>query len=144
MAYQAIFERREIKYRITAQQKEELLQVMAPFMAADPYGHSTIRNVYFDTDSYRLIRRSIEKPAYKEKLRIRSYARPQADDAVFVELKKKYTVIMVTHNMQQAVRVSDKTAFFLMGELVEFGSTEQIFSMPRDRRTEEYITGRFG
>ncbi|MBR5534142.1 MAG: phosphate ABC transporter ATP-binding protein [Ruminiclostridium sp.] len=61
-----------------------------------------------------------------------------------VELKKKYTVIMVTHNMQQAVRVSDKTAFFLMGELVEFGSTEQIFSMPRDRRTEEYITGRFG
>ena len=61
-----------------------------------------------------------------------------------VELKKKYTVIMVTHNMQQAVRVSDKTAFFLMGELVEFGDTDQIFSMPRDKRTEEYITGRFG
>lgn len=61
-----------------------------------------------------------------------------------VELKKKYTVIMVTHNMQQAVRVSDKTAFFLMGELVEFGNTDQIFSMPKDKRTEEYITGRFG
>ena len=61
-----------------------------------------------------------------------------------VELKKKYTVIMVTHNMQQALRVSDKTAFFLMGELVEFGDTDQIFSMPRDKRTEEYITGRFG
>ena len=61
-----------------------------------------------------------------------------------VELKQNYTVVMVTHNMQQALRVSDKTAFFLMGELVEFGDTEQIFSMPRDKRTEEYITGRFG
>ena len=61
-----------------------------------------------------------------------------------VELKEKYTVIMVTHNMQQAVRVSDKTAFFLLGELVEFGDTDQIFSVPKDKRTEEYITGRFG
>ena len=61
-----------------------------------------------------------------------------------MELKEKYTVIMVTHNMQQAVRVSDKTAFFLLGELVEFGDTDQIFSVPKDKRTEEYITGRFG
>ena len=61
-----------------------------------------------------------------------------------VELKEKYTVIMVTHNMQQAARVSDKTAFFLLGELVEFGDTEKIFSTPTDKRTEEYITGRFG
>ena len=61
-----------------------------------------------------------------------------------VELKSKYTVIMVTHNMQQAARVSDNTAFFLLGELVEFGRTEQIFSTPRDKRTEDYITGRFG
>ena len=61
-----------------------------------------------------------------------------------VELKEKYTVVMVTHNMQQAARVSDKTAFFLLGELVEFGETDQIFSMPKDKRTEEYITGRFG
>ena len=61
-----------------------------------------------------------------------------------VELKETYTVIMVTHNMQQAVRVSDKTAFFLLGELVEFGDTDQIFSVPKDKRTEEYITGRFG
>lgn len=60
------------------------------------------------------------------------------------ELKKKYTIIIVTHNMQQAVRISDKTAFFLLGEVVEFGKTEQIFSMPRDKRTEDYITGRFG
>ena len=60
------------------------------------------------------------------------------------ELKSKYTVIMVTHNMQQAARVSDNTAFFLLGELVEFGKTEQLFSTPRDKRTEDYITGRFG
>ena len=61
-----------------------------------------------------------------------------------VELKKDYTIIMVTHNMQQAARISDNTAFFLLGELVEFGNTEQIFSMPKDKRTEDYITGRFG
>lgn len=61
-----------------------------------------------------------------------------------VELKKDYTVIMVTHNMQQAARISDKTAFFLLGEVIEFGDTEQMFSMPKDKRTEDYITGRFG
>ena len=61
-----------------------------------------------------------------------------------LELKDKYTIVMVTHNMQQAVRVSDYTAFFLLGELVEFGKTDDIFSQPRDQRTEDYITGRFG
>ncbi len=61
-----------------------------------------------------------------------------------VELKKKYTIIMVTHNMQQAARISDKTSFFLLGEIVEFGKTDEIFSMPKDKRTEDYITGRFG
>ena len=61
-----------------------------------------------------------------------------------MELKKDYTIVMVTHNMQQAARISDKTAFFLLGEMVEFGPTEKIFSMPQDRRTEDYITGRFG
>ena len=60
------------------------------------------------------------------------------------ELKKEYTVIMVTHNMQQAVRISDKTAFFLLGEMVEFGDTDQIFSAPKNRKTEDYISGRFG
>ena len=60
------------------------------------------------------------------------------------QLKKEYTIIMVTHNMQQAVRISDNTAFFLLGELVEFGETEKIFSIPRDKRTEDYLTGRFG
>ena len=61
-----------------------------------------------------------------------------------VELKNKYTIVMVTHNMQQATRISDKTAFFLLGEVVEYDDTEKLFSMPRDKRTEDYITGRFG
>ena len=61
-----------------------------------------------------------------------------------IELRKKYTIVMVTHNMQQATRVSDKTVFFLMGEIIEYGNTEQIFAMPKDKRTEDYITGRFG
>lgn len=59
-------------------------------------------------------------------------------------LKDKYTIVIVTHNMQQAVRISDRTAFFLLGEMVEAGATDQIFSMPADKRTEDYITGRFG
>ncbi len=61
-----------------------------------------------------------------------------------IEMKKKYTIVIVTHNMQQAARISDKTAFFLMGDMVEFDKTETLFSMPRDKRTEDYITGRFG
>jgi len=61
-----------------------------------------------------------------------------------MQLKEKYTIIIVTHNMQQAVRISDNTAFFLLGELVEFGDTEELFSGPQDKRTEDYITGRFG
>ena len=60
------------------------------------------------------------------------------------ELKKKYTVVVVTHNMQQAARVSDDTAFFLVGEMVEFDRTDNIFTRPKDKRTEDYITGRFG
>ena len=65
-------------------------------------------------------------------------------EELVMELKEKYTIVMVTHNMQQAVRVSDYTAFFLLGELVEFGKTDDIFSQPKDKRTEDYITGRFG
>ena len=61
-----------------------------------------------------------------------------------LELKEQYTRIIVTHNMQQAVRISDKTAFFLLGEMIEYGDTEKLFSMPNDKRTEDYITGRFG
>lgn len=65
-------------------------------------------------------------------------------EELVMELKEKYTIVMVTHNMQQAVRVSNHTAFFLLGELIEFGKTDDIFSQPKDKRTEDYITGRFG
>ena len=61
-----------------------------------------------------------------------------------MQLREKYTIVIVTHNMQQAVRISDNTAFFLMGELIEYGNTEQIFSQPGNKKTEDYITGRFG
>ena len=89
MAYQSVFQRYEIKYILTRPQKERIVAAMAPYMALDSYGRTTIRNVYFDTPDYRLIRRSIEKPVYKEKLRLRSYQQVRPGDPVFVELKKK-------------------------------------------------------
>lgn len=90
MAFQTVFKRYEIKYMITLEQKAKVLEAMKPYMKLDRYGRTTIRNIYYDTDTYLLIRRSIEKPAYKEKLRIRSYGRAEPDSTVFVELKKKY------------------------------------------------------
>ncbi len=90
MAYQAVFKRYEMKYMMTRRQKKAVLEAMLPYMKLDEFGHTTIRNVYFDTDNYILVRRSIEKPVYKEKLRIRSYKQAGAQDKVFIELKKKY------------------------------------------------------
>ena len=90
MASQTVFKRYELKYMLTLEQKERVLAAMAPYMALDKYGRTTIRNLYYDTDTYLLIRRSIEKPTYKEKLRIRSYHRADAHSGVYVELKKKY------------------------------------------------------
>ena len=94
MDYQAVFKRFELKYLLTQEQRTRVLHAMEPYMALDQYGRSTIRNIYFDTDSYRLIRHSIEKPVYKEKLRIRSYRRARPDSLVYVELKKKYDAIV--------------------------------------------------
>ncbi len=94
MAYQAVFKRYETKYLITLEQKQRILEAMEPHMALDRYGRTTIRNTYFDTENYRLIRRSIEKPVYKEKLRLRSYAQATPDSPVFVELKKKFKGIV--------------------------------------------------
>ena len=90
MAYQTVFKRYELKYMLTLEQKERVLAAMTPYMKLDKYGRTPIRNLYFDTDTYLLIRRSIEKTTYKEKLRIRSYNKADADSAVFVELKKKF------------------------------------------------------
>ncbi len=94
MAVQTVFKRYELKYLLTAQQKQAVLAAMAAHMEQDSYGRTTIRNIYFDTDNYRLIRRSIDKPAYKEKLRIRSYQQAGPGSTVFVELKKKHDSIV--------------------------------------------------
>lgn len=90
MSFQTVFKRYELKYMLTYEQKKKVLAAMEPYMKLDKHGRTTIRNLYYDTDTYLLIRRSIEKPTYKEKLRIRSYSKADADSTVFVELKKKY------------------------------------------------------
>lgn len=130
MAYQNVFERYETKYLITKSQKERLLAAMEPYMALDEYGRSTIRNIYYDTDSYRLIRHSIEKPAYKEKLRIRSYKQATPHSTVFVELKKKYQDVVYKrriplsedealawisgeHSLDHATQISREIDYFL-------------------------------
>lgn len=94
MTAQMTFKRYELKYLLTKQDKERLLAAMEPHMKLDSYGRTIIRNLYFDTDSFLLIRRSLEKPAYKEKLRIRSYQTAEPSDSVFVELKKKYKSVV--------------------------------------------------
>ena len=94
MAYQSTFQRYEIKYILTRPQKDALLDTMHPHMRLDQYGRVTIRNIYYDTPNYRLIRHSIERPIYKEKLRLRSYARVAPGGDVFVELKKKFKKVV--------------------------------------------------
>lgn len=94
MSYQTIFKRYELKYLITKEQQRELYQRMIEYMEADKFGKSTINNIYFDTPSKLLIRRSLDKPKYKEKLRVRSYGVANEDSTVFIELKKKYNGIV--------------------------------------------------
>lgn len=94
MAFQTVFKRYELKYLLSQEQKEKVQQAMEAYMAPDQYGKTTIRNIYLDTCDYRLIRHSIEKPVYKEKLRIRSYSQAKPDSTVFVELKKKYRKVV--------------------------------------------------
>lgn len=94
MSGQTVFKRYELKYMLSNKQKEKIVSAMAQYMKPDKYGKTTIRNLYFDTDTYLLIRRSIEKPTYKEKLRVRSYSRAEADSTVFVELKKKFKKVV--------------------------------------------------
>lgn len=99
MAVQTVFARYELKYLLTSQQKEKVLNEISSYMSLDKYGRTTIRNLYYDTEDYLLIRRSIEKPAYKEKLRIRSYSQTDSESAVFVELKKKYDGVVYKRRM---------------------------------------------
>ena len=109
MAVQTVFRRYELKYLLTQAQKETVLKAMQPYMTLDKYGRTTIRNLYYDTDSYLLIRRSIEKPAYKEKLRIRSYSQTDDNSTVFVELKKKYK--NVVYKRRTSLPYTDATAW---------------------------------
>lgn len=111
MGNQMIFKRYELKYLLTIQQKELLLKAMEPHMALDQYGHTTIRNIYYDTDNFRLVRHSIDHPAYKEKLRVRSYSQVKPEDQVFVELKKKYESVVYKRRMT----ISDKQAADWLG-----------------------------
>lgn len=94
MKNQMIFQRYEFKYRMTFPQYHAVLDAMAPHMVPDEYSHSSIRNLYLDTPEFRLIRRSLEQPVYKEKIRVRSYGRAGDQDPVFVELKKKYASVV--------------------------------------------------
>lgn len=115
MSYQMVFKRYELKYLLTARQKERALAVMEPYMALDNYGRTAIRNIYYDTDSFRLVRRSIEHPVYKEKLRVRSYGPAGPDDRVFVELKKKYHSVVYKRRLslpagQAALWLAGQTA----------------------------------
>lgn len=106
MAFQTVFKRHELKYMLTLEQKERVMQAMEPHMSLDEYGRATIRNIYFDTDNYRLIRHCMEGLEYKEKLRIRSYGKAEPDSVVFVELKKKYQSIVY----KRRVSLPEKTA----------------------------------
>ena len=94
----SVFKRYEVKYLITKKQKQALEKVMQDHMEPDAFGKSTIRNIYYDTPSKLLIRRSLDKPTYKEKLRVRSYAQAKEDSKVFIEIKKKYQGVVYKEN----------------------------------------------
>lgn len=106
MAIQTVFKRHEIKYVITEEQCEKLKELFTPYMRGDEYGNSTIKNVYFDTPSYLLIRNSIEKPVYKEKLRLRGYGDISSTSPVFLEVKKKYKGVVY----KRRVRLTESDA----------------------------------
>ena len=113
MAFKTVFNRYELKYLLTQEQKEKIVNAISEYMALDNYGKSTIRNLYFDTENYRLIRRSLEKPLYKEKLRIRSYTQAKEDSLVFVELKKKYNGVVYKRRLP--LKLKDATEWTCCG-----------------------------
>ena len=114
MGYQAVFKRYEVKYLLRADQKQRLLALAEPYIALDQYGRTQIRTLYYDTPDYRLIRRSLERPMYKEKLRVRSYGETTPDSPVFLELKKKYDGVVYKRRMTMAEQQA--TAWLQKGE----------------------------
>ena len=113
MSYKAVFQRHELKYILTKEQKDYILAAIEPYMRIDQYGRTTIQNIYFDTENYRLIRRSIEKPEYKEKLRVRCYANKNTEHKVFVEIKKKYKKVVYKRRL---VMQEEQAMQWLKGE----------------------------
>lgn len=122
MAYQAVFKRYELKYLLDKEQKACIVEAIQKYMELDQYGKTTIRNIYFDTEDYRLIRRSIEKPLYKEKLRVRSYSNKKENDIVFVELKKKYKKVVY----KRRIGMSEENAMKWLKEEMELENSSQI------------------
>ena len=121
MKYQSVFQRYELKYLLTRQQQDAVLREMEEHMVLDQYGKTVIRNVYYDTDTYLLIRRSIEKPAYKEKLRLRIYAQAAPGTAVFVELKKKFDSVVYKRRLSMEESQAVK---WLQGESIRLPDSQ--------------------
>ena len=124
--FQNVFQRYELKYMLTADQKRKIMEVMEPYMKQDEFGRSTIRSIYYDTPDSLLIRRSLEKPIYKEKLRVRSYTKATADSTVFIELKKKYESIV--YKRRVGVSEADAVGYLNQGRPLEIKNqiTEEI------------------
>lgn len=122
MSNQNIFQRYEIKYLVTDAQRRSIMKEMDAYMRGDQYGQSTICNIYYDTPDYYLIRRSLEKPSYKEKLRVRSYGTARSDSKVFVELKKKYRDVVY----KRRVSLPERDATFYLSGSATGGLTGQI------------------
>ena len=114
--FKMTFKRYELKYLLDEDQRDAVYEALDKYMVLDQYGHSEIRNVYYDTDSFLLIRRSIERPLYKEKLRFRSYGRPKKDGKIFVELKKKYDGVVYKRRL--SMPLDDATEWFSDPEAV--------------------------
>ena len=113
MNIQTVFERTETKYIITLGQRRRLLELISGYIKADEYGESTVCSLYFDTDDYRLIRSSLDKPVYKEKLRLRSYSTPKQESKVFLELKKKYSGVV--YKRRETLRYREAMGYLRTG-----------------------------
>ncbi len=113
MTANMVFKRYELKYLMNEEQKDAVNEALQEHMVLDKYGRSSIRNIYFDTDDFKIARRSIERPVYKEKIRVRSYGRPESDDQVFVELKKKYKSVVYKRRLTMPL---DEAMGWLGGE----------------------------
>ena len=122
MAYQSIFKRYEMKYIITKEQKKELIKELGAYIELDKYGRTKINSIYFDTPDYRLIRRSIEKPVYKEKLRLRSYGVTKQNSPVFIELKKKMDNVVY----KRRIGTTEKEAINYLCKNIDFLEDGQI------------------